>query len=221
MFNRPHASVVMAAFCHPRPTGARFTDRSAAPGIAVALRRLLWQNPPTTERTNCARSDTSTRGCRCASTTRTFRNHFMTSAQRTGRSQLLPARRLLSVPGFDGALRCRLERHVYRSVRHERGECLACFRPRLGANAEWRLTMNFVGKADQTRGRFAYTDRARTKNAHFNLVRSNCAATARRIAAFQALFQGPELAAGLTSRRRWIPARTIPPNRPPKRSTSD
>lgn len=143
---RPMASVVMAAFCHPRPGGGRFS--SAARGawycgrtVATALAESVYHR--TTELAEVGHFDTRVQ-------MRLFEADFRASFHDVrgtdrafarfhrpddyGPSQAL-ARELLE-SGSNGV--------VYRSVRHEGGECLACFRPalvldvRVGAHYEYR-----------------------------------------------------------------------------------
>jgi len=132
---RPMASVIMAAYCHPRVGGARFSgdDRGAwyaARTIATALAESIYHRSreigevggyETRMQLRLYLADFSGR----FHDVRTMRggssfhdpNEYIAS-QRLGRS-------LLDV-GSSGI--------VYRSVRHPGGECLACFRPRLVKN---------------------------------------------------------------------------------------
>jgi hypothetical protein len=128
----PMASVVMAAFCHPRPGGARFSgaDRGAwyaARTIETALAESVYHR--TRELEEVGHFDTRAQ-------TRLYHADFATTfhdvrgggrawaslhdpdsyvdSQRMGRA-LLDA-------GANGI--------IYDSVRHPGGTCLACFRPR-------------------------------------------------------------------------------------------
>ena len=132
---RPMASVVMAAFCHPRIGGARFSgeDRGAwyaARTVETALVESIYHRTrevgevggyEARMQMRVYLADFSTR----LHDVRTMRGAAAVHApddyqasQRLGRS-LLEA-------GSNGI--------VYRSVRHPGGECLACFRPQLVKN---------------------------------------------------------------------------------------
>jgi hypothetical protein len=141
---RPMATVVMAAYCHPRPDGSRFagSDRGAwyaARTIDTALAESIYHR--TTELREVGAFETRVQmRVYLADFSAMFhdvRAHYPsrlperrktagawaalydpdddTASQRFGR-QLLDA-------GSNGI--------VYRSVRHADGECVACFRPRL------------------------------------------------------------------------------------------
>ena len=129
------ASVVMAAFCHPRIGGARFSggDRGAwyaSRTLETALTESIYHR---------SREIAETGGYETRMQLRVYLADFSArfhdvramrggsafhdpddydASQRLGRS-LLEA-------GSNGI--------VYRSVRHRGGECLACFRPRLVKN---------------------------------------------------------------------------------------
>ena len=133
---RPMASVIMAAFCHPRPTGGRFngTDRGAwyaGRNLATAHAEVVYHrsvelaeigvsDARVQMRLYLADFDTSFHDVR-ASTPSNVPYHHPTSYTA---SQAL-ARELLA-GGSNGV--------VYRSVRHPGGECMACFRPVLVGN---------------------------------------------------------------------------------------
>jgi hypothetical protein len=134
---QPMASVVMAAFCHPSPDGARFSD----------ARRGAWYAGRTLDTSLAESVHRRTRELAEV-------GHFETRMQmrlyhadirasfhdiREPRPAYLPlyapdsykasqafARRLFEEEGSDGIL--------YRSVRHPGGECVACFRPKLVQN---------------------------------------------------------------------------------------
>jgi hypothetical protein len=131
----PMASVVMAAFCHPRPGGARFSDAGrgawyAARAMETALAETIYHR--TREIAEVGAYDTrvqmrlylsdlsarfhDVRTVRGASAL--YRPDSYSESQRIGR-ELLDA-------GSNGI--------VYRSVRHPGGECIACFRPPLVKN---------------------------------------------------------------------------------------
>jgi hypothetical protein len=132
---RPMASIVMAAFCHPPLGGARFSDERrgawyAGRTLATALAESVHHR--TREIAEVGHFDTRMQ-------LRLYHADFAAPfhdvrARRAfaelydhdsyERSQAF-ARQLLD-SGSNGV--------VYRSVRHERGECIACFRPPLVQN---------------------------------------------------------------------------------------
>lgn len=133
----PMASVVMAAFCHPRLGGGRFN--SGARGAWYAARRLetsigesVYHRTRELEEVGGFETRVQMRLLRA-----NFRAEFHDVRAREDRfaplhhpvsyeaSQAFGAR--LLEDGSNGI--------VYRSVRHEGGECLCCFRPRLVLNA--------------------------------------------------------------------------------------
>jgi RES domain len=136
VFNRPHASVVMAAFCHPRPTGARFTDSrrgawycSRTPATALAESAYHRTNElrevghfDTRMQMRLYHADFSASFHDIRAENRSFAAFY----QPDDYSQSQAFGRELFDAGSNGL--------VYRSVRHERGECVACFRPRLVLN---------------------------------------------------------------------------------------
>jgi hypothetical protein len=128
---RPMASVIMAAFCHPRPGGGRFSssDRGAwyaARSVETSLAETIHHR--TRELAEVGHFDTRVEMRLYHAD---FRDAFhdirpnrpawaplydpesYTASQQFGRE--------LFEEGSNGV--------VYRSVRHEGGECLACFRP--------------------------------------------------------------------------------------------
>jgi hypothetical protein len=130
---RAMSSVIMAAFCHPRPGGGRFSDdrRGAwycGRTLATALAESVHHR--TAELAEVGHFDTRMQlRLYHADFSATF--HDVRPADRAyaplyrprdySASQAL-ARQLLD-SGSNGI--------VYRSVRHDGGECLACFRPPL------------------------------------------------------------------------------------------
>ena len=128
---RPMASVVMAAFCHPRPGGGRFSGTGrgawyAARTLETALAETIHHR--TRELAEVGSFETRVE-------MRLYHADF-----RAGFHDIRPPRaawaplydpvdytasqafgRQLFEDGANGV--------VYRSVRHEAGECLACFRP--------------------------------------------------------------------------------------------
>jgi hypothetical protein len=132
---QPMASVVMAAFCHPRAGGGRFSgeDRGAwyaARGLPTALAESIYHRTreigevggyEARMQLRVYLADFSTR----FHDVRTLRGaaplydpHDYSASQRFARSLL--------EDGSNGI--------VYRSVRDPGGECVACFRPRLVRN---------------------------------------------------------------------------------------
>mgnify|MGYP003575630506 CR=1 FL=1 len=133
---RPMASVVMAAFCHPAPAGARFSDNRrgawyAARTLSTALAESVFHRSAELAEVGAFETRMQLRLYH-ADFSAPF--HDVRADRRTyavlhrpdsyARSQAF-ARDLLD-SGSNGV--------VYRSVRHEGGECLACFRPALVQN---------------------------------------------------------------------------------------
>lgn len=143
---RAMASVIMAAFCHPRPGGARFSSAQrgawyAARTIETALAESTYHR--TEELAEVGAFDTRMQlRLYHADFSATFQDirgrdrafDELYDPHRHDRSQAF-AQELLE-DGANGI--------VYRSVRHEGGECLACFRPtlvldlRVAAHYEYR-----------------------------------------------------------------------------------
>jgi hypothetical protein len=132
---QPMASVIMAAYCHPRPGGARFSseDRGAwyaARSIDTALAESIHHRSREIAEVGVFEArlearvylaDFSTRFHDIRSEDRSadvYDPNDYTASQRF-------ARQLLAT-GSSGI--------VYRSVRHAAGECVACFRPSLIRN---------------------------------------------------------------------------------------
>jgi hypothetical protein len=130
---KPMASVIMAAFCHPRPEGGRFNsgDRGAwyaARSLATAHAEVAYHR--TAELLEIGVLET-TMQMRLYLANLEGDFHDVRPATRANReyhqpdsydaSQRLAAR--LLAEGSPGV--------IYRSVRHTGGECVACFRPRL------------------------------------------------------------------------------------------
>jgi RES domain len=132
---QPMASVIMAAYCHPRPGGGRFSrdDRGAwyaARTIDTALSESIYHRSRELAEIGVLEarmqmrvylSEFSTRfhDIRGADTPVALYDPDDYSASQRFARQLLGA-------GSHGV--------VYRSVRHPGGECVACFRPRLVKN---------------------------------------------------------------------------------------
>ena len=130
---QPMASVVMAAFCHPRPGGARFSASTrgawyAARSVETALAESVYHR--TRELAEVGHYHTRMQ-------MRLYQADFGATFHdiRAGRTAYAPCYNpdsyvasqqfasTLLVAGSNGV--------VYHSVRHAGGECLACFRPRL------------------------------------------------------------------------------------------
>jgi hypothetical protein len=142
----PMASVVMAAYCHPRPGGGRFSTEErgawyAGRAIATALAESVYHR--TAELREVGGFETAVQ-MRVYLADFRARFHDVRSANRSwvplydpddySEPQAL-ARQLLQA-GSNGL--------VYRSVRDPEGECIACFRPplvrhvRAGGHYEFR-----------------------------------------------------------------------------------
>jgi hypothetical protein len=130
---RPMASVVMAAFCHPRPGGARFSTSTrgawyAARTIDTALAESVYHR--TRELIEVGHFDTRMQmRLYHADVSATF--HDLRGQRRAYSTCYDPdsyasSQRLASRMLEDGS-----NGIVYESVRHAGGECVACFRPRL------------------------------------------------------------------------------------------
>jgi RES domain len=129
----PMASVVMAAFCHPRPGGARFSDqrRGAWYGgrtVATALAESIYHR--TAELREVGHFETRVEmrlyHADIAASFHDIRANDPTWAplyDRDSYARSQPFGRALLDAGSNGI--------VYQSVRHDGGECFACFRPRL------------------------------------------------------------------------------------------
>jgi hypothetical protein len=130
----PMASVVMAAFCHPRPAGARFSTASrgawyAARRVTTALAESVFQRTRELAEVGSVETrvemrlyhadfDARFRDIRGGGPPGVYDPDSYAASQAFARD-LLDA-------GANGI--------VYDSVRHKGGECLACFRPRLVKN---------------------------------------------------------------------------------------
>ena len=132
---RPMASVVMAAYCHPRVGGARFSDAErgawyAARVLDTAMAETIYHR--TREIAEVGHYDTRVQ-MRLYLSDLAARFHDVRAVRGTAalyrpdsysESQRI-AKELLE-EGSNGI--------VYRSVRHPGGECIACFRPPLVKN---------------------------------------------------------------------------------------
>jgi hypothetical protein len=144
----PMASVVMAAYCHPRPGGGRFNDHTrgawyAAFSIATSHAESLHHRARELAEVGVTDARLEMREY-VATFAGTF--HDIREDRREFRPSYDPDRyeasqafaRQLFAAGSNGI--------VYRSVRHPGGTCLACFRPRLvgavrvGRHFEYRFS---------------------------------------------------------------------------------
>jgi RES domain len=133
---RPMSSVVMAAFCHPRPDGARFSDaqRGAWYGsrtLPTALAESIYHR--TNELREIGHFETRMQmrlyhadfSAAFHDIRRPIREWAELHRPDTYAQSQIFGRELID-SGSNGV--------IYRSVRHDGGECLACFRPRLVLN---------------------------------------------------------------------------------------
>jgi hypothetical protein len=130
---KPMASVVMAAFCHPRPGGGRFhaADRGAwyaARSVATAHAEVAYHRTAELREIGVSEATMQMRLYLANFDAEFYDLRPDTPANRPFHdpesyveSQRLGA--MLLQDGTPGV--------IYRSVRHPGGECLACFRPRL------------------------------------------------------------------------------------------
>jgi len=128
----PMSSVVMAAFCHPRPGGARFSgpDRGAwyaARTLETALAESVYNRTRELEEVGQLETRMQMRLYHAdfGSTFHDVRGRPLDDPlydpKSYARSQ--PFARELLAHGSNGI--------IYRSVRHSAGHCIACFRPKL------------------------------------------------------------------------------------------
>lgn len=127
----PQASVIMAAFCHPRPDGGRFNGPErgawyAGRKLETAQAEIAWHRTAELAEVGVFETRVQMR-LYLADFSAAFhdlRAEVLSSSSYRETQEV--AARLLSV-GSNGVL--------YRSVREAaRGECVACFRPKLVAN---------------------------------------------------------------------------------------
>jgi hypothetical protein len=132
---QPHATAVMAAYCHPHPTGGRFNDNTrgawyAALSVETAIQETVFHRTKEFEeigvfdervemRQYLADFDANFHDVRATPDYDALHNP---DSYIDG--QKLAA--ILLAAGANGM--------HYRSVRHLGGECVACFRPRLVLN---------------------------------------------------------------------------------------
>jgi hypothetical protein len=142
----PMASVVMAAFCHPRKGGGRFSDETrgawyaaftletAQAEVAYHRGRELAEVGVSDARMEMRQYVAEVSGV--FHDIRAERPEYRPVYDHDSYKRSQPFGEALRAGGSNGV--------VYRSVRHENGTCLACFRPRLlsrvrvGAHFEYR-----------------------------------------------------------------------------------
>ena len=129
----PMASVVMAAFCHPHPGGARFS--SATRGAWYAARTFATALAESVHRRTQELIEVGTLDLRVEMRLyhADFSAEFHDVRRRTPTFTRLhhPSSYVASQHLAEDLLASGSNGVVYRSVRHATGECLACFRPRL------------------------------------------------------------------------------------------
>lgn len=143
----PLASVVMAAFCHPRPGGARFSDASRGAWYASCALDTAHAEALYHRRRELADVGVTDGRLEMREYVATFSGPFhdireerrefkpLHAPDSYERSQRFAAE--LSQAGSNGI--------IYRSVRRPGGTCIACFRPklvtdvRIGGHFEYRL----------------------------------------------------------------------------------
>ena len=148
---RPMASVVMAAFCHPPPGGSRFSDATrgawyAARLLATALAESVYHRSAelgevghfdTRMQLRLYHADFAAPFHDIRTHSRAFTELYLPGSYRASQAF---GRALLDA-GSNGI--------VYRSVRHDGGECLACFRPPLVQNV--RVAAHYEYRWDGSR----------------------------------------------------------------------
>ena len=136
LVGQPMASVVMAAYCHPSPGGGRFSgaDRGAwyaGRTLQTALAESTYRRTQELEEVGAFETRVEMRLYHAD-----FRDRF--HDVRGGRKDYDPLYDPDSYVESQRFAKTLLERGsngvAYRSVRHDGGECLACFRPKLVLN---------------------------------------------------------------------------------------
>jgi hypothetical protein len=131
----PHATVVMAAYCHPSPEGGRFNDNSrgawyAAFDLQTAFRETIFHR--TKELDEIGVYDTFVHMRQYLAD---FNSEFHDVRTGADADRLHDGGSYVAGQKLAAQLLRRGSNGVcYRSVRHESGECIACFRPRLVLN---------------------------------------------------------------------------------------
>ena len=148
---RPMASVVMAAFCHPAPGGARFSDarRGAwycARTLATALAESVFHR--TAELAEVGHFETRMQ-LRLYHADFAAPFHDVRGDARAYRPLHDPDSYERSQAFARDLLDAASNGVVYRSVRHDGGECLACFRPALVRNV--RVAAHYEYRWEGTR----------------------------------------------------------------------
>lgn len=157
---RPMASVIMAAFCHPDPQGARFNGADL--GAWYAARSLDTAHSEVIHHRTIELEEIGVRDARLA-----MREYLadMDAAFHDIRSDnpefapLYHPNSYVASQAFAQSLRGAGSNGVlYRSVRHQGGECVACFRPlivtnvRQAAHFEYRWSGTRVPTITQLQG---------------------------------------------------------------------
>jgi hypothetical protein len=133
---RTMASVIMAAFCHPRPGGSRFSTAErgawyAAHTIDTALEESIYHR--TEELREIGAFETRVQ-MRVYLADFSARFHDIRAARRAWIPLYDPKDYAVSQQFGRQLLDAGSNGVVYRSVRHAGGECVACFRPPLVRN---------------------------------------------------------------------------------------
>jgi hypothetical protein len=133
---RPMASVIMAAFCHPSPGGARFSDERrgawyAARTLATAIAESVHRR--SSELAEVGHFDTRMQ-LRLYHSDFSATFHDIRGGGRALARVYAPASYEQSQALGRDLLDAGSNGIVYRSVRDDGGECLACFRPALVLN---------------------------------------------------------------------------------------
>lgn len=133
---RPHATVIMAAFCHPRPGGARFTDGErgawyAGFTLATALAETIHHRTRELSEIGVFETRVEMRQY-LADFDATFHD---VRGDNAGFAALHDPASYAAAQGLGTRLRSDGSNGIlYRSVRHAGGECIACYRPPLVGN---------------------------------------------------------------------------------------
>ncbi len=143
---RPHATVIMAAFCHPQPGGARFTDGErgawyAGFTLATALAETIHHRTRELEEIGVFETRVEMRQY-----VADFHAEFHdVRGDEPGFAPLHDPASYKASQALGRELRSAGSNGIlYRSVRHKGGQCIACFRPplvtnvRAGAHFEYR-----------------------------------------------------------------------------------
>jgi hypothetical protein len=133
---RPMSSVIMAAFCHPRPGGSRFSSGTrgawyAAHTIDTALEESIYHR--TEELREVGAFETFVQ-MRVYLADFSARFHDIRASRRAWAPLYDPRDYSASQKFGQALLEAGANGIVYRSVRHDGGECAGCFRPALVRN---------------------------------------------------------------------------------------